>query len=1658
MATDNNNNNNNTLHANYFIKGMNSDVSPEMADPQQYRFGLNVRINSYTSIQEALNPNNTAGALSPVPYGKLYEGINIKGTQVLCTDSINSIGIVITANEPDETGKKYWRIYRVVKEDDRPVFTEICKNITNKYTTRNKFTDVITYDSEDCIKLFIADGEHPIICINIHEDNIDYLNSLTNVEQIVDRYMYPCEQASLYEKISGTLPVSVIQYSYRFFKKNGVCSKISPLTRRFYTMNYTKDQEAGNKNGTSTHIGYRLSIPLIQDGTDFSTTFDHCQLFRIQQGGKTENTDADTKSDDKDKTDQKKDQEDTSGNDKESREGAETPIKAFLVQEFQLPKNDKVLYVEDTGLVPLQEFTLDEYATFTGETVIPQYISFLQKNLFAANIKDITVIEDDKLFYKSHTFSTSYDGSMHLYDPVSKTDKWIQYDDAKGDEQLLTQYYLPADYDINYTWHEHIMLPNDQHRVAGGTSDWVTWKMVTALTPLYNTNDNSRKLKPIYTGKWSNYLQYLSVRKDSNTFDALTGKNTLVDTNKLLKNNGCIIDALSNTNWQDPLYASQFRSLRRDDVYRYGIIYYTKYGQRTDVQWIADIKTPTLQEVPLSYFKYDQNFTVSLGLEFTVKCDDPRFKYYQIVRCPKNKQWSKNLYQVICARPMKHTTPSVLASTVADSSGNVSTGVSNAGAGRFSPWLPSPYVFDQILQYINTYWAANNQYYDLWSGYCSEKHQSNQFWTSSSENYLVQMFSEDINVNEDVVYDTLAGTNCWLKRAYTYDGLNYMNLNSSLNNYKTGPARLGYFLECNHRDFDCVYKYMDVKRRARTQEYYNNYFNLAGGRKFPIPQTIGNYGNHIFIDKWSGGEYIGDSYPSDYKNNPDRYEFFYKSYYKYKADNLPDGVGNPTHGTDAYFMYYPSRLNINLLANMDILDGGTGLAFTPTRYWDTIFYDASATYLSNGNLCNSEKPSFSVSYHFDSASDNSYYRSSDIRILSVAKAKEPQWDDGFSNITMEGSDVKSGSKTYKSFTSFVGGNTFCNWICNGMYDLRLSQKQSQYGVGVDYVHTTGEYTNAMGGSETLNGDGLYAGVFTALSGTLYKNKVTRSYGACGWIGPGTRCIIAALSNIYRIDRSPADGRTWGCNEDFGLGQEDVFSTFRDKIYMQFHDDAEHGYGQYSTLPAVTCSLTNIQHNASNFAGITQDQLQYDIYYSHGNFGKCNGDSIYVFDGDIFPTPMEIMPMHKTYDFQSIGDTIPSAQVNQFVLAESVFNSFFDYGYNFRNTQSDNIQLDVAQITGICSQDRPQYKQNMVFAENNVTLESFTAANLEKSNDTFPVRIVYGIEDGTQTIDNRTLFQANNYVDVGAEHGPITNIDASDNTLYFWQQHAFGKLAVNERSLVTDTNNNTIQLGQGGVLSRHDYLNEYYGMKEDVCNDIFADGTLVWYDCSAHSVIGYNQSVLDLGTAIGIQNIINSYSDNKAKHIIYYDIQNKEVSIDEFRVDGNRAQLVYNTGKLFTSFYTRDFDECLTLDGICYLIHLSNESLTQVNYLNNNDSFLRPSVVEFVVNNIPQYTKTFDNQQINTICRNYDEEYVNNFMTNKTFTFSTNMYDDTVVGKDNMAISDRECNIRYVIPRYENADYGNRIRGKWMKVRIEDNQPQEDYVISSIITNTRISFS
>lgn len=93
--------------------------------------------------------------------------------------------------------------------------------------------------------------------------------------------------------------------------------------------------------------------------------------------------------------------------------------------------------------------------------------------------------------------------------------------------------------------------------------------------------------------------------------------------------------------WELKISSDQtVKSLRRNEVYRYGIVLYDKYGNPWPVKWVLDLRTPDNKTVP-SVTGYNGNFVFNpLVLDFKLEPnfnwgsgDDNFFQAYEIVRC-----------------------------------------------------------------------------------------------------------------------------------------------------------------------------------------------------------------------------------------------------------------------------------------------------------------------------------------------------------------------------------------------------------------------------------------------------------------------------------------------------------------------------------------------------------------------------------------------------------------------------------------------------------------------------------------------------------------------------------------------------------------------------------------------------------------------------------------------------------------------------------------------------------------------------------------------------------------------------------------------------------------------------------------------------------------
>ena len=1437
MATNQNN-----IHINSFSKGMNTDTSLDMVGNEQYVFGQNVRITANALLQGAVDSNSKEGTITPVPSGQAGHGALIDDENLINDEwsilgiaTLGDIGAIVVK---DTTS--HWHIYRINynKDDDQLTFDHLFKSV--KTTSKQKFSIVINRELENVVKLYIADGEHQIMSLNIYNDgetgdNNKYIKRLDNEEQLVNNNYFPTYQVAINNKITGTLKTGQVQYTYRFYHKYGISSKLAPLTSKIQVIDPSRSKEIGNAEDTQTTIGFQLKIYCPQEAVD---AFDHIQIYRLSYI--KPNSDAEVN----------------------------------LIYDSKLPSNPGDVKINDNGLESLQQLSIQEFAAIDSINIVPECIEQNQNYLFAADIDDNTRLRFSKGQFDATAYQFNANGNIVLSKNNDTTyDRFAEFGSVEevSDDYILNKY-------SDMTIEELPVTPckYDKDDYLGGTGKNVSWRFITTDIPLDSFKTVDSQHPPKVESDQTTPLYYL--KRNGNS---IVTENAGVNTDHVLADHN--VFANSKLEYGDIFTSSIFRSLRRDEVYRYGIVLYDKHGTRSDVQWIADIRTPSEREFPSvrldqSSVQNRQVYARPIGIQFSIHdIDTENISAYQIVRCAKTAAYTKNLMQCAVSRPQRQSLPTS------------SVNWENSTTKKYSPYYPLPFL---TSDYVNTIYGSElamdkkkNNYFLSGDMIYSDSEPLRADNLNNKE--LFQIFSPEIQFTQDDALTKLQSFVLKLNPISFAFGQSLHDFSMQLvHENALDEERLNSILS-----WCLVHGILDGTAQRQVLLAQNGVF--ADGERQDI----------LFTRNWAkGADQDDDATPYD-KNE---------------------------------------------------------LSFVQKYY--------NRVYLNDNNT---------------------------VEIRDIKNVSNPTWEQGFDSINGAGGVIVSGVKAYKSYNTSISSYEYDNWVCNGMYDLRISSGLSYFGpdsMGSSGISAMIEPGHAAGSDEAW----------------------TREAMGAGWIGPGPRCFLATIKN-------------------------------NDGQYLL-------GYNG-TTIPGMSSAIVNITHVPTQYAGLTREEKQYDVYYGFGNIKNItdsNDDKFNVFDGDVYITPCEIVSMYKAYDFNSY-DTLPSAQFIYYVPMESVVNTYFDYGMGFRNTESKTVQIEPGEIGGIVSQARPEHQYNMIYSDNNMSNDIYTVQTLEDNNKNYPQRIHYStLKTNGELIDNWQMFKALDYIDADTRYGQITNMLTNKDVIYFWQNQAFGKLSVNERSLVTDNNSNTVQLGQGGVLQRTDYVDTRYGMRPEDYSAISAEGSIYWIDIMNKAIVMSNgQSVINLGEQLNVQSYINANISNNIP-TIHYDLQNNELLCK--CLEGGK-QMVFNIKlNVATSVYDREYEDAIVFNNV--LFGIVGEKLRKYNYIQGTPLYERPTRLEFVVNPSAGITKTFDNQEIVTM---YRGPYVddNSYMEQKRFSFTTNIID--TVQKNPDGYTDREGNVRYAIPRYA-ENYGNRMRGKWMKVDIEDYKPKYEHSISHILTKFRQSFS
>lgn len=1559
---------------NSFAGGLNSDDDLSVVATNQYIDARNIKISSYRGGE---GRDNRHGSLMPVQGVKLAGSFAGEDNKVVATGSIRDYGVVVCIDENENRLKIYSfknAIGGTVHDQDfndiqysRLVVDAPLLPLDKGDEYPDTFDIQLNYESENNIKLYLADSKHPIMVFNINRDDsliYDDLNKCLSYPEAV------CKPPVFEEYVPGKIEFGVISYCYQLYNRYGIHTGASIQCQQIPIGNYDFDNKyvkCGGKQDAISNCGVKISIQIPSNYWHL----DYIKVFRVQY---TQN--------------------------------GQMPIVSVIYDakiNFDKEHDSSELVINDVGNDPIEHISVEELNSLQGVRIIPNSLASKDGFLFAANTKTIqTTIKDfDK--WDARAFRFNYNNISTVTDINGDNSFTIDAHEHGIEEDSVAV--PPFDHDCYDDTYNNInkeaslysanFVFDSKYQWVGGSGKNIEWRFVISsqVEDSCVKESNTRKIGTLY-----NYSQKENVQQNNVFYIDKDFKPSIIEKAEF-------DPGINKNTWL-------IKSLRRNEIYRYGIVLYDKYCQASPVKWIADIRTPNVTE---KGFELMSSNTIvngkryelvirNLGIQFMVKSLPEGCTGYQIVRCARHESDIATISQGVLSSP-------------------VSNAYSRSYEGNNDDYQVTKYHmfcptgFLTTNKFIEGYYVHNQLVGD-------GKDKDSQCMTNIDNDKLLQFVSKEVCYQPESF------------KQFIKDKKYYLQKQS--------------FLFGARGD----YKFTDDQYDSpRNGSYNKDYGSLTGfnGRenfKFIIP-CISNCAVELFTGQYDDGDGRGGFYVNGidvigvsknsticYLDAPYNPSYFYKvNPQSHKARNPGNINGNS--GTIgglgnkhpySYSLVKDCILNFDRLYNNDDQSANKRQeksgkfiiqkAFAYIKLYEQSispqeFYDGNHTSIDDW-LNN-----------FNTIQNKNYIQ--DFQLVDQIK-----WDQAFKRNFNKDNDEQASSKAYPNYAVSAGGVLFTNMITGGICN-----------------DTNG---NIFGSFGNYNGG--------------FKNDGTGTHGdksVC--FGTGGKCLLlscwykekgtaGAISYYYPENGNYYDSlEQEACQtepEEFGL----VFKTVRPTLL-----------GTY---------LTNLRQQTTPYGGYSFTNRLTNIYYGDGNYFESKNEWNTVFDGDCHVETFEYTSMHKVYGaYTKNGKNdlqFPNTHMITYSIpTESNIWCKFQHGWTFSSNARDNyasfIQAEPCEITEAYVQKEPEYVYNSVYSVQNtsIPLAAYDDLNPQDYNKTIDTRVYYSdLKQNDEIIDSWCKFRSSNFIDVDQQYGPITNISTFKNVLTFFQEQSFGVLSVNDRSVATDNSGQNIILGTGGVLDRYDYYSNTYGMHKQQFCAVCTTGGMYWFDSHNNVICLFDgQSVIQLSKQGKVQNILNKYKkDNNFK--VFYNNKYNEVV---FNVLSDDMQIVYNEmlGK-FTSTLTIPFDGAIQFFNGEYLVKKNDTvCVYQYDYLDESpkstNQQLLSSYVKYVVSQQPLVTKVFDNQEIVTYENLqlqdviYDQD--DYFSKNHKYTWQTES--QKIESSLEEQITLRENNHRFAIPRADGL-FGNRARGKVMICSIEDVKPNPAMAIQYIITKYRQSWS
>ena len=1529
---------------NSFAGGLNSDDDISVVSTNQYLDATNIRISQYKDCNDGSKENRN-GVLTPIKGAKvacIISGMpeSYKNFKVVATGSIRDYGVVVCTCKNNDTetlvvfrfknaigGALHNQTFYYLNAPDLIVNAPLAH--TNY---PDKFSIQLNYESEDNIKLYVADSLDTILVFNIM--------SKTVYDDLDKCYIYPtapCQPPKFERYIPGKLKYSMVSYSYMLYNKYGQHSDVSVACKQIPIGNYNfvDNQnfiQSGGKLDAQSNSGVMVSIHISKEYVHLGKI----KVFRIQY----------------------------------LQNGQMPTISVIYDAATGCTKDvDADISICDTGQEALEQISVEEYNSMQGVRIIPNSLAVKNGYLFAANTKTYQTTIKGFEDWDARAYRFDKNGNCTLTDVNGGNKIDIKANNIPN---------VPANHDCFQSYNDintkqtidgTNQVYDKTGSYIGGSGLNVGWRFI--ISP--QIGDSCKRQ---YKDKNGNIVDDYT-RKVGTLYNYVSRDNVKQQKSYYVTSSGGVQLASNGDKFDDGIKSNTYllQSLRRNELYRYGIVLYDKYGQASPAKWIADIRTPNMTDPQFNIFTSNtmvngtryELVVRNLGIQFKVSNLPTGCTGYQIVRCARHEEDMATISQGVLSKPVVNTYSRIF-----------DQGDEDYQITKYHTYCPTGFLTTSM--FIEGYGCV----YQM----SDENSTKNHCMSNLANNNLLQFVSKEVCYQPESFKTFVKDKKYYIETPLFLFG-----------------SRGDYRFKDDLYDSPNKYGYGDLVTTSKVPyhnfiipgisncalETYVDNRNLAIRYVENIEFKEDDHQNIVYLDAILNLDLMQRINPQAFKDNmlgKERpYSFYPIKSCAYERDPL-------------YVQYRNNGQPIE--PKVSQITDKNGIYIQQKAFGYIKLYESS-------NVTDT----FSGSTYVNVLGN---YR----KVIDFKTVEQIEWNKLFKrNYNKDGKEERS-SKQFSNYAVSSGGHLFVNAITGGL--------------ATD--------TDA----EVFGNFGKFGGGFTG-EGTGKAGKHVL------W-GTGGRCLLFSCE-----DKNDAVTNSVKTSKYYALDSFDA--------QVQIIDE----YVRSSLLGTFLC---NFRQQITPYGGQSFVNRLTNVYFGNGDYFKASDDWNDVYNGDCNIEIFEYTSMHKTYGvYTNNSDAelkFPSTHMITYSIpTESNIWTKFEYGWQFSVNSADNyasfIQEEPAQITEAYTQDDPQFVYNTVYNTQNTSRPHaiYDDLNKEDYNKTIDTRVYYSdLKTNDEIIDSWCKFRSSNFIDVDQQYGPITDIYKFKNNLLFWQQKAFGILSVNERSITTDNSGNDVILGDGGVLSRYDYISNTYGMcKQQFCV-ASSNGGAYWCDTHNNVICMFNgENVVELSKQGKVQSLMNAKADGSSG--VFYDNKNNELVFNVFK---DKQQIAFNEaiGK-FTSVYTMPFEGYAEFFNGLYLINTVDDEVNIFHYDYMSDDGLKDTnrqfikcYVKYTVNQQPLVTKVFDNQSIITQedlqgRPIYDKD--DYFSIDHKYTWETPIIKSASTLENSITL--RENNHRFAIPRAGGL-YGDRIRGKYMVCEITSEKPRYTAAIQFITTKYRLSWS